>query len=131
MALALANGFWPAIRLLRRMAKAAMSLHINAVPSWREAGLYPLPQGQAADIPARWPFQEASTCVEKLIRPIALTRKNARFAGHDEGGQSWGRIASLIVAAKINGVEPFAYIKAPLVAVATGYPQVKIENLRP
>lgn len=113
------------------MAKAAMSLHINAVPSWREAGLYPLPQGQAADIPARWPFQDDFNCVENLIRLIALTHKNARFARHAEGGQSWGRIASLIVTAKINGVEPFAYIKATLLAVATGYPQVKIENLLP
>lgn len=34
--------------------------------------------------------------VENLIRPIALNRKNALFAGHDEGGIAWGRIASLI-----------------------------------
>ena len=40
---------------------------------------------------------------------MALTRKNALFAGHDEGGRSWARIASLIATAKVNGVEPFAY----------------------
>ncbi|KKL58287.1 hypothetical protein LCGC14_2226890, partial [marine sediment metagenome] len=36
-----------------------------------------------------------SNAVENLIRPIALTRKNALFARHDEGGHAWGRIASL------------------------------------
>ena len=46
--------------------------------------------------------------VENMIRPIALNRKNALFAGHDEGGIAWGRIASLIETCKINGVEPFA-----------------------
>ncbi|KAF0168070.1 MAG: transposase, partial [Caulobacteraceae bacterium] len=34
--------------------------------------------------------------VENQIRPLTLTRKNALFAGHDEGGRSWARIASLI-----------------------------------
>jgi hypothetical protein len=53
-----------------------------------------------------------SNGIENLIRPIALNRKNALFAGHDEGGIAWGRIASLIETAKINGVEHFAYLKA-------------------
>jgi hypothetical protein len=34
--------------------------------------------------------------VENQIRPLTLTRKNALFAGHDEGGCSWARLASLI-----------------------------------
>lgn len=37
-----------------------------------------------------------SNFVENLTRSIALNRKNALFAGHDEGGVAWGRIASLI-----------------------------------
>ncbi len=52
-----------------------------------------------------------STRVENLIRPIALNRKNALFGCHDEGDIAWGRIASLIEACKINGVEPYAYLK--------------------
>ena len=52
-----------------------------------------------------------SNGVETLIRPIALNRKNALFAGHDEGGKAWGRIASLIETAKVNDIEPFAYLK--------------------
>ena len=72
-----------------------------------------------------------SNGVENLIRPIALNRKNALFAGHDEGGKAWGRIASLIETAKINGVEPFAYLKATLEAIAAGYPQGRIDDLLP
>ena len=72
-----------------------------------------------------------SNCVENLIRPIALNRKNALFAGHDEGGKTWGRIASLIETAKINGVEPFSYLKATLEAIAAGHPQNRIDDLLP
>ncbi len=72
-----------------------------------------------------------SNSVENLIRPIALNRKNALFAGHDEGGRAWGRIASLIETAKINGVEPFAYLKALLEAIAAGHPQGRIDELLP
>ena len=72
-----------------------------------------------------------SNAVENLIRPIALTRKNALFAGHDEGGRTWARIASLIATAKINGVEPFAYLKATLEAIAAGHPASKIDDLLP
>ena len=72
-----------------------------------------------------------SNGVENLMRPIALNRKNALFAGHDEGGKAWGRIASLIETAKINDVEPFAYLKATLEAIAAGHPQGRIDELLP
>ncbi|MDF1710501.1 MAG: transposase domain-containing protein, partial [Paracoccaceae bacterium] len=42
-----------------------------------------------------------------------------------------GRIASLIETAKINGVEPFAYLKATLEAIAAGHPQGQIDDLLP
>jgi hypothetical protein len=35
------------------------------------------------------------------------------FAGHDEGGIAWGRIASLIETCKVNGVEPPSPISRP------------------
>jgi len=34
--------------------------------------------------------------VERTIRPIALSRKNALFAGHEAGAQNWAMLASLI-----------------------------------
>ncbi len=72
-----------------------------------------------------------SNAIERTIRPITLNRKNALFAGHDEGGKNWGRIASLIETCKLNGIEPFAYIKATLEAIATGHPASQIDNLMP
>lgn len=72
-----------------------------------------------------------SNAVENLIRPIALTRKNALFAGREEGGRAWGRIASLIATAKINGVEPFAFLKATLEAIAAGHPASRLDELLP
>ena len=72
-----------------------------------------------------------SNAVENLMRPIALTRKNALFAGHDEGAHAWGRIASLIATCKLNGVEPFACLKSTLEAIAAGHPQNRIDELLP
>jgi hypothetical protein len=47
--------------------------------------------------------------VERSIRPLVLNRKNALFAGHDEGAENWACIASLIETCKLNGVDPQAY----------------------
>jgi transposase len=49
-----------------------------------------------------------SNTVERSIRPIALTRKNALFAGSDGGAEHWATIASLIETCKLNDVDPLA-----------------------
>jgi transposase len=72
-----------------------------------------------------------SNAVENRIRPIALTRKNALFAGHDEGARAWARLASLIETARVNGVDPFAYIKATLEALAAGCKTSRLDELMP
>lgn len=69
--------------------------------------------------------------VENQIRPLTLTRKNALFAGHDEGGRSWSRLASLIATCKLNSVDPYAWMKATLEAIADGHPQSRIDDLMP
>lgn len=45
--------------------------------------------------------------------------------------RAWGRIASLIKAAKINGIEPCAYLTTTLKAIAAGHPQGQIDDLLP
>src|SRR3954449_10030376 len=47
--------------------------------------------------------------IERAIRPIALGRKNALFAGSDGGAYHWAIVASLVATAKLNGVEPLAW----------------------
>ena len=69
--------------------------------------------------------------VENRIRPLALGRKNHLFAGHDEGAHAWACIASLIETCKINSIEPFAYLKATLTAIANGHPQSRLDALLP
>jgi len=70
-------------------------------------------------------------CAFFLLCRSLHKRKNALFAGHDEGGRSWARLASLIATCKLNGVEPFAYMKATLEAIAAGHPQSRVDELLP
>ena len=72
-----------------------------------------------------------NNAVERTIRPIALNRKNALFAGHDAGAENWGIIASLIETAKLNGINPQAYLMETLHAIVGGHKQSQIENLLP
>jgi hypothetical protein len=69
--------------------------------------------------------------VERTIRPIALNRKNALFAGHDAGAQNWAVFASLIETCKLNGIEPHAYLCGVLTAIAGGHKQTHINELLP
>jgi hypothetical protein len=69
--------------------------------------------------------------VENLIRPIALTRKNALFAGNDVGAENWAMLASLVATCKLNGVNPFNYLQHTLRAILDGHPRNQIEQLMP
>ncbi len=69
--------------------------------------------------------------VERTIRPIALNRKNALFAGHEAGAQNWAMLASLIETCKLNAMEPHAYIAGILTAIVNGHKQSDIEALLP
>ena len=61
--------------------------------------------------------------VERAIRPVVLTRKNALFAGSNSGGRHWAIVATLIVSAKLNGVEPLAWLTDVLERVVSGHTQ--------
>jgi hypothetical protein len=90
---------------------------------------------------ARWPglarfvedgrIEIDSNVVERAIRPIALNRKNALFAGSDGGGEHWAVLASLIETCKLNGVELNAYLADVLARFAAGYPINHIDQLLP
>jgi transposase len=69
--------------------------------------------------------------VENAIRPLALGRKNALFAGHDEGGRTCAHLTSLIGTCRLDRVEPFAYLTATLDAIARGHPAADIDALMP
>ena len=69
--------------------------------------------------------------VERTIRPIALNRKNALFAGSDQGGVQWGVIASLIETCKLNAVDPQAYLADVLSRLVNRHPASQIDQLMP
>jgi len=72
-----------------------------------------------------------SNLVENAIRSPAMNRRNALFAGHDEGGRSWARFASLIGTCKMNGVEPYAYLRDLFTRLANGHLDKDIDALMP
>ena len=69
--------------------------------------------------------------VERAIRPIALTRKNALFAGSDGGAEHWAVIASLIESCKFLGVEPHSYLTDVISRIINGHPQTRLDELMP
>jgi transposase len=69
--------------------------------------------------------------VERAIRPIALNRKNALFAGSDEGGANWAIIASLIETCKLNAVNPHAWLAGTLTKLIHRWPASRIDELMP
>jgi transposase len=69
--------------------------------------------------------------VERAIRPVALGRKNHLFAGSDEGGARWATLCSLIETCKMNGVEPYAYLRDVLERMVDGHPINRIDELLP
>ena len=58
--------------------------------------------------------------VERAMRPVALGRKNALFAGADSGGRHWAIVASLIQTAKLNGIDPLAWLTDVLERIVSG-----------
>ena len=72
-----------------------------------------------------------SNIVERAIRPQAILRKNALFAGSDGGGRTWATIATLLMTARLNAVDPFAWLRQTLERLATGWPDSRIDELMP
>jgi len=72
-----------------------------------------------------------SNTVERSMRPIALNRKNALFAGSDEGAENWAMLASLIETCKLHGVNPEAYLTDVLTRLVNGWPNKRISELIP
>jgi transposase len=72
-----------------------------------------------------------SNTVERSIRGLALTRKNALFAGHDRGAAGWAMIASLLETCKLNAVDPLAWTTDVLTKLVNRWPASRIDELMP
>ncbi|GGC74445.1 hypothetical protein GCM10011504_59350 [Siccirubricoccus deserti] len=73
------------------------------------------------------PFNNAA---ERALRGIALGRKSWLFAGSDWGGERAAAIYSLIITAKLNNVDPRAWLADGLARIAD-YPASQLHELLP
>jgi transposase len=71
-----------------------------------------------------------NNAAERSLRGVALGRKNYLFAGSDAGGERAAAIYSLIGSAKLNGLDPEAYLCQVLTRIAD-HPINRIEELLP
>jgi transposase len=88
----------------------------------------------------RWPaftrfLEDGRVCLsnnaaERAMRGVALGRRSWLFAGSDRGGQRAAAIYSLIVTAKLNDVDPQAWLADVLARIA-GHPAHRIDELLP
>lgn len=138
------RGHEPALRRARRQAETKAL--VQALRTWLEI--------QLGNVSAKAPIADAirygfnhwdglvrfledgrievdTNAVERSMRPIALSRKNALFAGHDEGAANWASIASLVETAKLNGVDPQAYFADVLTKLVNLWPASRLDELMP
>jgi hypothetical protein len=88
----------------------------------------------------RWPtftrfLDDGRVCLsnnaaERGLRGIALGRKSWLFAGSDRGGQRAAAIYSLIVTAKMNDIDPQAWLADVLARIAE-QPASQLDDLLP
>lgn len=71
-----------------------------------------------------------NNAAERAIRAVALGRKNYLFAGSDAGGERAALIYSLIGTARLNGLDPQAYLTAVLARIAD-HPVNRVDELLP
>jgi len=68
---------------------------------------------------------------ENAIRTIAVGRRNYLFVGSHSGGKRAAAIYTVVTAAKLNGLNPEAYLKDILTRIAEGHPINRIDELLP
>ena len=68
---------------------------------------------------------------ERLMRGIAISRKNFLFLGSDQGGERAAILYTLIETAKLNGLDPEAYLAHAIGQLARGHLATRLSELLP
>ncbi|MEM7041938.1 MAG: IS66 family transposase [Pseudomonadota bacterium] len=119
---------------------------LDALHPWLQDQLERVPSGSKIARALRYPLNHwdglllylddgrieiDSNTVERSIRPLALSRKNALFGYRDAGGERWAILASLIETAKLSGINPEAWLADVLTRLAGGHRMRDIDDLLP
>lgn len=138
------RGHVPEVRRAARQAKSKPL--VEALFTWFEMQLTLLPRGAPTAAKIRYALNHRTglerflndgrldmdnNVVERAIRPICLSRKNALFASGDDGGERWALIASLVETCKLNGVDPQRYFTDVLTRLVNGWLESRIDELLP
>ncbi len=73
----------------------------------------------------------SNNAAERALRGIAVGRHNWTFAGSDRGGERAAAIYTLIETAKLNGVDPQAYLADVITRIVQAHPNRDIDDLMP
>jgi transposase len=128
-----------------RVRRARAGPLLDQLRSWCDATLPKLSvkselAGAIRYARARWPallryrddgrLEIDNNAAERALRGVALGRKNWLFAGSNNGGKRAAAIYSLIETAKLNGLDPEAYLRDVLARIAD-HPVSRVDELLP
>ncbi len=114
-------GLWMKEQYLQTLPKSTIGKALGySIERWKELSIYATDGKLNID----------NNPVENSIRPVAIGRKNYLFAGSHEAAQRSAMLYSLLGTCKLNGVNPFIWLRETLRRIAT-HPINKIEELLP
>jgi transposase len=113
---------WGNATLIKLSAKSAMAEAFRYTLKRREALGRFLDDGR---------LEADNNRAENSLRGVALGRKNWTFAGSDAGGERAAAIYTIIETAKLNGIDPEAYLRETLRRFAEGHPINRTQELMP
>src|SRR5919206_401109 len=113
---------WAEATVPKLSAKSALAEAFRYILKRREALMRFVTDGR---------LEADNNIAENAMRKIALGRKNYLFAGSDRGGERAAAIYTLVVTARLNGLNPEAYLKDILTRIANGHLINRIDELLP
>lgn len=129
----------------RRVRQSRSRPLLDAMREWLEASLLKLSKKSDTSAAIRYALglwdallrycddgriEIDNNAAERALRTVALGRKNYLFAGSDAGGERAAAIYSLVGAAKLNGLDPEAYLRHVLERIAD-HPVNRVKELLP